>query len=259
MRKRIEELAEGKIPYEQPQVVFSKEKLELEVIEGQTVSESFKIKSENGIRMRGIIYSPNVRLKCLTFQFEGEEADIQVEFRADGMSEGEIAVGDLYIVCNGGEYQLAFAVTVTRLYAEASTGKIKNLRDFTKLAKNEWKEAFHIFHSPAFKNILTPRELKFALLYEGLSRPSITEQTMDEFLIGTGKKERVHFSLEKHSLEIFEAANPVEERLSIQKEGWGFLEIRITASEEFLVPQKRYVTDSEFIGNTYPFSFYIDT
>ena len=75
MRKRIEELAEGKIPYEYPQAVFSKEKLELEVIEGQTVSESFKIKSENGIRMRGIIYSPNVRLKCLTFQFEGEEAD----------------------------------------------------------------------------------------------------------------------------------------------------------------------------------------
>lgn len=259
MRKRIEELAEGKIPYEQPQVVFSKEKLELEVVEGQTVTERFQIKSENGIPMRGMIYSSDIRMECVTFQFEGEEADIQVQFRADGMSEGDTAAGVLCAVCNGGEYQLSFAVAVTRLYAEASTGKIKNLRDFVKLAKSDWKEAYHIFHSPAFKNILTPKDLKASLLYEGLSKPAITERTMDEFFIGTGKKERVHFSLEKHSVEVFEASAPVEEQLLIQKEGWGFLEIHVTADEEFIVPQKRYITDADFIGSTYPLSFYIDT
>lgn len=259
MRKRIEELAEGKIPYEQPQVVFSIEKLELEVAEGQTITDSFQIKSENGIRMRGIIYTSSIRMECLTSQFEGEEADVQVQFRADGMSEGETAAGQLWVVCNGGEYQMPFTVTVTRLYAEASTGKIKNLRDFVKLAKSEWKEAYHIFHSPAFKNILTPKELKASLLYDGLAKPAVTERTMDEFLIGTGKKERVHFSLEKQSIEIFEAEAPVEERLMIQKEGWGFLEIRVETDEAFIVPQKRYLTDEDFIGSTYPFSFYIDT
>ncbi len=262
MRKRIEELAEGKIPYEQPRVVFSKEKLELEVVEGQTVTDSFQVKSENGIQMRGIIYASSARMECLTFQFEGEEAQIQVRFRADGMQEGEEAAGNLYVVCNGGEYPLAYTVTVTRLYAEASTGCIKNLRDFTKLAKNEWKEAYHIFHSPAFKNILapqTPKELKASLLYEGLSRSTVTERTMDEFLIGTGKKARVQFFLEKRSVELFGVKAPVEEQLLIKKEGWGFLEIRITAGEEFLVPQKRYVTDQDFMGSAYPFSFYIDT
>ena len=81
MRKRIEELAEGKIPYEQPRVVFSKEKLELEVVEGQTVTDSFQVKSENGIQMRGIIYASSARMECLTFQFEGEEAQIQVRGR----------------------------------------------------------------------------------------------------------------------------------------------------------------------------------
>ena len=243
MRKRIEELAEGRIPYEQPQVAFSKEKLELEVVEGQTVTDSFQIKSENGIRMRGLIYSSSARMECLTQRFEGEVVDIQVRFRADGMSEGEAAHGGLYVVCNGGEYPLAFSVMVTRLYAEASTGRIKNLRDFTKLAKKEWKEAYHIFHSPAFKNILSPKELKASLLYEGLSRPTMTERTMDEFLIGTGKKERVRFTLEKRSTEIFEVSAPVEEQLLIQKEGWGFLEIRVQTEDDFIVPQKRYITD----------------
>ena len=259
MRKRIEELADGKVPYEQPQIVFSKEKLELEVVEGQNVSDSFQIKSENGIMARGIVYSSSARMECLTQQFEGEEADIRVQFTAEGMAEGEISTGELYVVCNGGEYQLSYAVTVTRLYAEASTGKIRNLKDFTKLAQKEWKEAYHIFHSPAFKNILTPKDLKASLLYEGLSRPSITEQTMDEFLIGTGKKERIRFSLETSSVKLIEVEHPMEEQIRIQKEGWGFLEIRVSASDEFLVPQKRYITAGDFMSNSYPFAYYIDT
>lgn len=258
MRKRIEELAEGKIPYEHPQIVFSKEKLELEAIEGQSALDSFQVKSENGIWMRGIIYSSSVRMECLTPQFEGEEADIRVQFHADGMAEGEIATGELHFIVNGGEYQLSFAVTVTRLYAEASSGKIKNVRDFTKLAKGEWKEAFHIFHSPAFKNILTPKELKASLLYEGLCRPSATEQAMDEFLIGIGKKERMRFTLDKQSAQFEGVAKPMEEQITVKKEGWGFLEIRVSASGEFLVPQKRYITGADFIGSSYPFTYYID-
>ncbi len=50
----------------------------------------------------------------------------------------------------------------------------------------------------------------------------------------------------------------MEEQVSIQKDGWGFLNIRISSSSAFLVPQKRYLTDSDFIGSSYPFSFYID-
>ncbi len=259
MRKRIEELAEGKIPYEHPQVVFSKEKLELEAVEGQAVMESFRIKSENGIWMRGIIYSSSARMECLVPQFEGEEADVQVRFHADGLSEGDIITGELYVICNGGEYQLSFAVTVTRLYAEASTGKIKNLRDFAKLAKQDWKEAFHIFRSTAFKNILGPKDYKASLLYLGLSSTSLTEQAMEEFLIGIGKKGRVRFSLEERSAEYFSVKKPAEEQVSIQKDGWGFLEIRVSSSAEFLVPQKYCLTDSDFIGSSCQFAFTINT
>ena len=203
VRKRIEELAEGKIPYEQPQLVFSKEKLEMEVVEGQKVTETFQIKSMNGLLMRGIVYSSSSRMECLNPQFEGEEVQLQVEFTAKGMSEGEIETGSLFVVCNGGEYQLSFAVMATRLYAEASTGKIKSLNDFAQLAQENWKDSYHIFHSPAFRNLFTPNDLKASLLYQGLGQQALTEQTMDEFLIGIRKKERVRCSLEKRSAEYF--------------------------------------------------------
>ncbi len=259
MRKRIEELAEGKIPYEQPQVVFSKEKLEMEVIEGQTVTDSFRIKSKNGILMRGIVYSMHARMECLTCQFETMDTVIEVRFHADGMTEGGIATGDIYIVCNGGEYQLTYAVTVTRLYAEASTGKIKNLKDFTQLAKKEWKEAYHIFHSPAFKNILSPKEYRVALMYEGFANPAVTEQAMEEFLVGAGKKKRVLFSLEKHSGEYLGITETIKEKIRLHRDGWGYLEIRVSASAEFLVPEKPFLTGGDFMGDDLSFTFHIDT
>ena len=235
------------------------EKLELEVVEGQKVTESFQIRSQNGLMMRGIVYSSSASMECLTPQFEGEEVLIRVEYTAKGMSEGEIETGSLYVVCNGGEYQISFAVMATRLYAEASTGKIKNLNDFAALAMENWKESFHVFHSPAFRNLLTPKDLKASLLYQGLGQQSVTEHTMDEFLIGIRRKERVRFSIERQSAEYFEVKRPVEEQIHIHKDGWGFLEIRISSTDEFLVPQKKYLTTEDFIGNMYPFRFYIDT
>lgn len=258
MRKRIEELAEGKFPYEQPQVSFSKETLELEAVEGQTAEDSFQIKSENNIRMRGVVYSADARMECLTPKYDGMEATIRVRFDASGMTEGEEMSGSLCVVCMGGEYKLPYQAHVTRLYAEASSGKIKNLKDFTRLAQTEWKEAYYIFHSPAFKNILPPKALKATLLYDGLAKHTITEQTMEEFLIGAGKKERVRFSLDQHSCEIFEVGERAEGQILLQKEGWGYLEIRVYSSEEFLVPQKRLLTGADFMGSSLPFLFYVD-
>jgi len=258
VRKRIEELAEGKIPYDQPQIVFSREKLELQVVEGHQLTDSFQIKSENEIPMKGIIYSSNSRMECLTPRFEGIKADVRFRFDPAGLVEGEISTGEFYVVLNGGEYQLSYAVTVGRLYAEASTGKIRNMKEFTDLAKAEYKEAWQIFRSPAFVNVIGQRNLKAQLLYKSLTSQSVTEQTMDEFLIGTGRKERVKFFLEKHSAEYFEVDRPMQEQIHIDKAGWGYLQIRVTSNAGFLVPQKRFLTNGDFIGNGCMFDFYID-
>ena len=37
------------------------------------------------------------------------------------------------------------------------------------------------------------------------------------------------------------------------------MEIHISSSDEFLAPQKKYLTTEDFIGNMFPFRFYIDT
>ena len=138
MRKRIQQLASGKFDYTGPNLSLSTTKIELEVLEGKDESGDFSIISTNHVKMRGIIYSSNPRMECLTPQFEGEEVRIRYQFHSEGLVEGDIQKGDFFIVCNQGEYNLSFVVSISKFYVKASTGKIKNVTDFTKLARESF-------------------------------------------------------------------------------------------------------------------------
>ena len=71
MRKRIKELASGKFDYEKPEVSFSEETIEMEVLENIDYSGIFSMKSTNDRPIRGVIYSSSPRMECLTPQFDG--------------------------------------------------------------------------------------------------------------------------------------------------------------------------------------------
>ena len=103
-------------------------------------------------------------MECLTPQFEGEEVRIRYQFHSNGLIEGDIVKGDFFLICNQGEYNLSFVVSVSRLYADTSAGRIKNLNDFTGLAKSSAQEAYHLFYSGHFKNILKPSEVRGILI-----------------------------------------------------------------------------------------------
>ena len=195
MRKRIQQLANGKFDNNGPKLSLSTEKIELEVLEGKDETGSFVITSTNQVKMRGIIYSSNPRMECLTPQFEGEEVRIRYQFHSEGLIEGDIQKGEFFIVCNQGEYNLSFVVSVSKLYAESSVGKVKNLSDFARLSENDFDEAFHLFYSGKFKNIFHPDEKREMLLYEGLSKGTPSGQKVEEFLIGIHKKKRTVVSL----------------------------------------------------------------
>ena len=76
MRKRIQQLARGKFEYAKPQLHFSEEEITIDVVEGEDYEGSFTIQSEDNIPLRGLVYSTNPRMKCLTPQFEGDSVRI---------------------------------------------------------------------------------------------------------------------------------------------------------------------------------------
>lgn len=259
MRRRIYNLANGRFEYDRPHLAFSEDRLELQVIEGKSCKGSFTIESENGVPMRGIVYSSNARMECLNPQFEGLKAQIQFEFHSEGLIEGNIQKGEFFIICNRNEYNLSFVVNISRLYAESSIGKIRTLYDFAKLAAEDRQEAYEIFTSPMFANLLKKEEERERMLYKGLMKPPVTMQNLEEFLIGTRQKAKILLSLEKNEISFSSIQEAVKEKILLTKNQWGYLEIEITSDAEFLKPLKEKITTDDFIGSTVGIEYLLDT
>ncbi|MCI8327243.1 MAG: hypothetical protein HFI37_05645 [Lachnospiraceae bacterium] len=258
MRRRISDLANGKFEYEKPQIVFSKDRIEIQVLEGQNYRGSFTIQSENEIPMRGMLYTSDTRMECLNPQFEGLEVQIQFEFHSEGLTEGNVQKGEFYIICNQNEYNLSFVVTISRLYAKSSVGKVKTLYDFAKLAAENRKEAYEIFTSPMFANLLKKEDKKIWMLYEGLSKSPVTLQNLEEFLIGSKQKAKILLTLEQSEIELLNVRETTRESIFLMKNQWGYLEMEIFSEAEFLKPVREKMTTEDFIGSVLELEYLID-
>ena len=256
MRKRIQQLANGKFDNNGPKLSLSTEKIELEVLEGKDETGSFVITSTNQVKMRGIIYSSNPRMECLTPQFEGEEVRIRYQFHSEGLIEGDIQKGEFFIVCNQGEYNLSFVVSISRLYADSSFGKIKNLDDFCRLAKENYDEAYRLFYSSNFKNLI--REDKDRILYEGLRMQPQSALVVETFLIASHHKKKVEVTFEETEKSFYGVQEQQKEQLEIQKPQWGAVRIHVSSDADFLIPGKQIITENDFIGSTCFYEYYID-
>lgn len=258
VRTRIGQIAAGRFNGTKPILAFSEETIDLSVIEGRSEAGSFVIESTNQIKICGIVYSTNPRMECLNPHFEGEKVRIRYQFNSKGLTEGDACEGKFVIVCNQIEYSLSFCARITRLYAEASTGAVKSLDDFTRLAASNWDEAYHLFYNRNFLNTIPYDNVYERLTYEGFACARPSGQNMEEFLIGVNKKQPVSISVDK-SEEIFMASKePQSGCFTITKDNWGYTEIRLRTDCEFIKLSKPVLTLDDFIGKTYLYEYIID-
>ncbi len=258
MRKRIGQIARGKFEYAKPLLSFSEEFIDLSVTEGKDEPGSFSIKCNNQMKIRGIVYSTNPRMECLTPQFEGEEVRIRYQFHSEGLVEGEISEGSFVIVCNQCEYSLSFCAKITKLYAESSIGVIKNLYDFSCLAKENWQESYQLFYNKNFENIINVNEVKERMIYKGIVSAKPSNQNLEEFLIGIQKKKAVEISVDKNSEQFLEIEETVKSSFTISKDNWGYVEIRLSTDCDFIRLSKPIIFTDDFIGSTYEYDFIVD-
>lgn len=258
MRGRIGQIAAGRFTGTKPILAFSEESIDLPVIEGRDETGSFVIESTNQTKIRGIVYSTNPRMECLNPHFEGEKVRIRYQFHSRGLKECETSEGRFVIVCNQIEYSLSFCASITRLYAESSVGVVKNIDDFTKLAKNNWNEAYHLFYNHNFENILRQENVTTRLVYRGITSAKPSSQNMEEFLIGIHKKQPVSISIDKTE-DIFTASSDDQRgNFEITRENWGYTEIRVRTDCDFIKLSKPLLTLDDFIGKSYIYDYIID-
>lgn len=249
MRKKIQELAAGKCDSRCPILRFSTERLEFEVLEGKNHRGEFLIESTNEVPMRGLIYSSNPRMECHNPQFQGTEVTITYEFHSDGMIEGDAQKGSFYIICNEGEYDLPFSMSVSRKYPESSGGRIRSIFGFANLAQKCYEEAVEVFGKPEFVNIFKSQEEMERLIYQSLKKKPCTMGQVEEFLIAAKKKKRITYTIEEAQTEFYGITQNEKQHITLKKDNWGYLAIEISSDGAFLSPLKPVITAGDFIGN----------
>ncbi len=257
MQDAVKRILEGKFNNDIRLLEFSSPVIELTVKPEEIYEGSFSIYGPAEAVTEGRISSTGLRMQLMTEVFYGAEEEIGYRFDASGMEEGESLKGEFRIISNQGEYFIPYEVRVAGSVMESSLGNIRNLFHFANLARSNWEEAVNLFYSEEFKQVFQGVDRQYYAAYRGLLGGKHTEQKVEEFLLEIKKKQRVEFMPEMAEIRIDNPRDMEENRIVINRNGWGYSQLQVEASGEFLVLEKETIRDEDFLGNCYRLPFYI--
>lgn len=257
MKRKIEQILNGKFRYEQPELLFSKEKLEIKVEAGGTVQGEVYFGTENNDRIQGYITSSNRRFVPGSSQFVGTTIRLPYGVDGVGMKPGAVISGWLCITSDVGEYKLPFKIEATKDEVRSSVGEVHDMDAFCEIAKKDFREAHHLFKENTFSVMMKDADKKQKAFYAGFSKPPATYQYLEEFLIGLKQKEPVALSLKTSSIEFYNVKESMQESFTIYRSGWGHLRLEIETRGGFLEPEKHVITEDDFIGSSVKINYLV--
>ena len=258
MRQAAEEILNGKFNVNDGLLDFSCPRIELSLYADTVTEDFFTIYGSEGRVTEGYVVSSDLRMECLTQSFGGSRDEIHYRFDSQGMEVGEEVKGAFNIISNQGEYYLPFSVTITPETVVSSMGSIKNLFHFTNLAKSNWDEAVKLFYSVEFEAVFEGNDRQHYAAYKGLSAVKGNEHNVEEFLLEINKKKPVEYIPEETQIKIEDPLQQTRYALVINRNGWGYTNLRIETEGEFLSVEEDTVSDSSFLGNVYRIYYYVD-
>ncbi|MBS6196352.1 MAG: hypothetical protein KH828_12310 [Clostridiales bacterium] len=250
LKRRMEQLINGRFEYEVPGLVLSETEITVTVKSGENYRGELYIGSEDHRRIKGMVMSSNRRLLLAKEKFSGNTVCIPYGIDVKGLSEGDTVHAMITVNSNLGEYQIPVKVEVTDPQIKTSKGEIRTLDEFVKLAQSDYREAYHLYISSSFPRILQGEDRKYLTLYRGMSRPPAGYQNMEEFLIGTGKKEPVYIHLEKEEKSIDRIGSTIKDSVYLYRSTWGFTSMEVEVRGDFLEVEKKVLTSEDFIGSS---------
>lgn len=258
MKQKIEQLAKGNFEYQLPEILLSEEKLQIAAVAGDTYRGSFIVSNSQGSRMKGVLYSSSRLFVLSEDKFVGEEVTINYSFIAEYMEPGERLEGEVSIITECGETVLPFEVQVEQPACESSIGKIRDMFQFTDLAKLNWAEAEQVFASETFARMLRYHDVKLLKLYRHLMGGDNVGSAMEEFLVSIRKKSHVQIKVDKDKLEYTAGEYSFLDKIVIQRSTWGYTELKISTDCEFLQPRHERIGSEAFFSNVCEESFVVD-
>ncbi len=185
LKDRMEELRNERLTYKTTTLCLSEEQLIINT-EPDCVSEgNLLVRSSDGSKVHGRVYTSHWRLACVQTEFHGSVAELLYRFDSTGMRSGDTICGSLSIVSDAGEYIVPFAATAEMHMVTTSEGKLRSVSAFLTLANMDTELAFQAF-SQLFVQTLKNDDEKYLRWYEGFIQNGITYDAMMGFLGITG-------------------------------------------------------------------------
>ena len=259
MKNKIKQFSKGDFKVEQPDIRFSETQIFMAVGEGEVYEGSFLIENTKDGNIRGLVYPSSFRVHCLEAGFEGNPVRVNYTYDSTGLLPGQIEQGKFTVVCNGGEYDLDFTAIVEKPYIMTAYGKVQTIADFKKLAIQDFSEAKRLFRTRQFYDVLKYEDIRVRNLYDNMRKWSLDDQALEEFLVGIKQKEKIFLTLSKEVVEYKDILEPQKSSIEINKNTWGYAQIRIDVTGDFLSVKQKELTTDDFVGNGYCLEYIIQT
>ncbi len=172
-------------------------------------------------------------------------------------SPGHVEEGWFTVVCGGGEYELAVTAIIEKPYVMTSYGKVQSTDDFRKLAIKDFSEAGRLFRAREFYEILKYENERTFYLYDNMRKWSLGDQAMEEFLVGIKQKECIFLTLPGEGMFFEDISEPTKGTLTIVKNTWGYMPIRIEAEGEFIKVLRPETSTDDFVGNAHEIEYVV--
>lgn len=122
----------------------------------------------------------------------------------------------------------------------------EQLQSFINMVREDKKRAKALFFSESFKEDYLEKCKEYKEIYHQLLLGRNKEQILEEFLITIGSKEPVCLSAMKNKYFISRGHLDEPLEISVKKEGWGYIEGKISTDNSFLSLEKDSFEEADF-------------
>lgn len=258
MKEKIEHFSKGDFEYELPKLCFLEEEINLTIEAGKVHEGSFAISNSAGKCMKVSVYSSNRLMRLKETIYQGADNIILYQYNATSLKAGDEIHGEFNIISELGEKTLPYTVLAEAPYIMSTMGKIKDLFQFTNLARMDWSDAKRVFRSEEFERIFLENEPRYQMMYRHLLKSISTSQALEEFLVAIRKKAAIYLEVDKTQVEYHASEEKFIDKVTLTKNQWGYAEIRVSTDAPFIQLEQKFLWSDRFIGNTHQVTYVID-
>lgn len=259
MNNTIEQYTKGNIHLNLPEIILSDTEIQVSVEAGKTYSGTIILTNDKKYKMKGVLFSSNHHIILKEDQFVGSEVILHYTVDAGNCELSDTIEGDITVISDCGERTIPVKAVVTAASLRIEDQSLKNLFQFTDLAKEDWARAVSVFKSEKFEEVLLATEpWRYKEIYRSLIKGRSPSGALEEFLIAIHKKQPINLSVSRLSFtyEEFQESHP--DKIIITKDLWGYTEIRVSTDADFIELDHKLLWTDNFIGNQYSLQFTIN-